>query len=145
MAVIFEVIKIRTVQIVTTIRGKIFVYISKKIGLKFSEINIEIVIAEGPIINGIDIGKIQHTPIGFGIVIGKIQCITIGFAIGIGKVDLSAIGIGIDYQLLDFPIPIPIPISRVCLSPIPIPIPIIGKRPIPIPVSIVLIISGLNL
>ena len=57
---------------------------------------------------GIGIGKFQGTTIGFGIGIGKIQFITIGFTIGIGKVYLSAIGIGIDCQLLDFPIPIPI-------------------------------------
>ena len=57
---------------------------------------------------GIGIGKFQGTTIGFGIGIGKIQFITIGFTIGIGKVYLSAIGIGIDRQLLDFPIPIPI-------------------------------------
>ena len=44
----------------------------------------------------------------YSIGIGKIPFITIGFVIGIGKVDLSAIGIGIDCQLLDFPIPIPI-------------------------------------
>ena len=59
-----------------------------------------------PICFGIGIGKIQCTTFRFGI--GKIQCITIGFAIGIEKVDLSAIDIGIDCQLLDFPIPKPI-------------------------------------
>ena len=56
-----------------------------------------------PIIGiGIGIGFKPNLVIGIGI--GKVQCITIGFAIGIGKVDLSAIGI--DCQLLDFPIPI---------------------------------------
>ena len=40
--------------------GNIFVYISKKLKTKFSETNIDNVIADGPTINGIEIGNIEN-------------------------------------------------------------------------------------
>ena len=57
-AVIFEVIKISTVKVITTKIGKTFVYKFKKLKEKFSEIRIDSVMADGPIIKGIVIGKI---------------------------------------------------------------------------------------
>ena len=59
-AVILEVKKIRTVKKITMYNGNNFVYISKKLRVKSSEIKIERVITDGPAIRGIAIGKIEN-------------------------------------------------------------------------------------